>query len=480
MTSNRKRTILKWATIALGIVVGLLVAGVVVLVVSVRQFQAADKIANNVTITGVEVGGLAPAGARELLESRWVPSLPDEVALIHPNGTYVIAHEDLGVALLLDQAVTQAGQVGRSGELLGDLRTQLWLWRNTVDIPVAAWVGQHRLREALHDVAEEINCEPVDAQIQVTDDEQVEKVPGRIGVTLQIRESLAALQEALVDPLRRSVELAVIAQPPAISTEDLADIEVVLGSYSTPFKPWKHSRTHNLGLAISRVNNTVVHPGEGFSLNETVGQRLAEAGYRNAPIFRDNEVVPEIGGGVCQVATTTYNAALLANLEILERRHHSRIVDYCPSGRDATVYWGQIDMRFRNSLTHPILILGGIEDSHLGVKILGKAEDDYDVKLIRTNVSRYGHGSREIPDPELASGERVVETEGHGGGRATLIREVYTEDGELLSRSTMHRDVYPSQTKVVRVGTKEAEPPTPESAESPSSAATLTPTPATE
>lgn len=475
MNNVRNRTILKWALGSLGLIIVLFLAGLITLAISTRRFQATEKIARNVTVASVDVSDLLPAQARSLLERRWVPSLPSEVALIHPNGNYTVSREALGATILLDQAIDQASQIGRTGGVIGGMRTQLWLRMHVNNIPVLAWIDQDRLRATLGDVAEQIDCEPADAQVQVTDDNQVKKVPGTVGVTVQIDESLTILQEALTDPRMRSVELQVLAQPPTISTEDLANLEVVLSSYSTPFQPWKRSRTHNLRLAMSRVNKTMLKPGEEFSLNEIVGPRLSEVGYRNAPIFKDNEVVPEIGGGVCQVASTVYNAALLANLEILERQHHSRIVDYCPSGRDATVYYGQIDMRFKNSLEHPILILGGIKDNQLWTKILGKTSDDYDVKLIRTGLSRSGYETKEIPDPELEAGQREVEIEGHGGGRATLIREIQTKEGELVDRQTMHTDIYPSQTEVVHVGTKgaETEPGELEPAESGSSAARL-------
>ncbi len=454
MNNEGRRKILKRIGIALGIVVVLAVAVLVLLAVSAQRFQATDEIAANVSIAGVDVSGLTATEAQARLESRLLPSLPAEVDLIHPNGTYTTSREELGVAVLPDEAVREAMRVGRTGSLLERIQTRLRLWRYGRDVRIPVWVDQRRLQQTLEEIAAQIDCEAVDAQIQVTDDEQVEKAPGKVGVTLQINESQAALQTALSDPLQRVVELVVVAQPPSISIEDLESIEVVLGSYSTPFNPGQVSRSHNLRLAIARVNNTVVQPGEEFSLNETVGPRSAKTGYRIAPIFRNNEVVPGIGGGVCQVSTTTYNVALLANMEMIERRSHSRPVAYCPTGRDATVVYGQTDMRFKNSLNHPILILGGGEGNRLWAKILGKAEDDYDVKLIRTGLRRSGHATKEVPDPELEEGKQEIETEGRDGLRVTLIREVYSKDDELIDRQTMHNDVYPAQTEIVRVGTK--------------------------
>ncbi len=438
----------------MGIVVVLALGGIALIAATVQQFQASNKIAASVSIAGIDVSGLTSTEAEAKLQRQLLPRLPTDVDLLHPNGTRTISREELGVAALPDEAVKEAMQIGRTGHLLEDIATKLYLWRNSRDLSIPVWIDQHRLRQTLEEIVTQIDCEPVDAQVQVTDDEEVEKVPGQVGVTLQIDESQAVLQQALSDPFRRTVELVVVSQPPSISTEDLQNIEVVLGSYSTPFNPARVGRTHNLRLAIARVNNTVLQPDEEFSLNETVGPRLAKTGYRTAPIFRENEVVPEIGGGVCQVASTIYNAALLANMEMIERHHHSRPVVYCPTGRDATVYYGQLDMQFKNSLSHPVLILGEVKGNRLWAKILGKAEDDYDVKLIRTGLRHSGYATKEVPDPELEEGKREIETEGRSGVSVTLIREIWSKDDELVDRQTMHNDVYPSQTRIVRVGTK--------------------------
>jgi len=285
MNNAGRRKIVKRVIIALGVVVVIALGAVVLLAVGVQRFQANDEIAANVWIAGIDVGGLTSAEAQARLESRLRSSLSAEVDLIHPNGTHTISREELGVATLLDEAVTEAMRIGRTGGLLERIRTRLQLWRSRRDISIPVWLDQHRLRRTLEELAAQIDCEPVDAQIQVTDDDQVEKVPGQIGVALQLDESQSAVKRALADPFQHTVTLVVLSQPPSISTEDLQDIEVVLGSYSTPFNPGQVSRSHNLRLAMSRINNTVLLPGEEFSLNETVGPRSVETGYRIAPIL---------------------------------------------------------------------------------------------------------------------------------------------------------------------------------------------------
>ncbi len=456
MTKLKQRKVLKWILIIAAIVAVGVIGGLIAVVIGIQQFAATDKIAPHVTVSGVPVGGLTQPQAIATLQQQLLPRLPVEVELEYPGGSYAVPPQQLGATVMLQDAVAQAYRLGRVGPLVDKLVTYLRLRRAGVDIAVRVRVDEQRLHTALIELVDEINREPRNAQVKVVDD-QVEIEPGQTGVSLQIAASLAALRVALSDPWCRRVELCVEVQPPPIAPEDLANIEVVLSSYSTPFNPAKVGRTHNLELGMGHINETVLQPGEEFSLNETVGPRLAKEGYRSADIFREGEVVPETGGGVCQVTTTVYNAALLANLEILERHHHSRPVVYCPAGRDATVYYGQIDMRFRNTLSHPILILGGREGNRLWAKILGKTEDDYDVKLVRTGVSRFGFGVKEIEDSQLPAGTREVETPGRGGTRATLFREVY-RDGELIKRERMHSDVYPAQTEIVRVGTQPVQP----------------------
>lgn len=458
MTNPERRKLIKRLLIIAGSLIGAVMIGLLAAVVSARQFTSSDKIAPNVTIAGVAVGGLPEQEALRLAQQQLLPRLPAQVELTYPGGSYQLAPERLGATVMLQQAVAQAYRVGREGGLVSQLITHLRVLRHGIDVPLAVRVDGQKLRHTLIDLTPRVSREPRNAQITVVG-EEVQIIPGQTGISLQVEASIAALRAALTDPWRRQIELAVEVQPPAIAAEDLADIEVVLSSYSTPFNPGQVGRTHNLELAMDRINETILKSGEEFSLNKVVGPRLTEGGYRSAPIFREGEVVPETGGGVCQVTSTMYNAALLANLEMLERHHHSRPVVYCPAGRDATVYYGQLDMRFRHSLSYPILILGGIKGNRLWAKILGKKEDDYDVKLVRTDIAKLSFGIKEISDPELEAGQKQVETPGRGGLRVTLFREVY-RDGELIERQRMHTDVYRPQTKVVRVGTKPPEAPT--------------------
>ncbi|MGD9498331.1 MAG: VanW family protein [Armatimonadota bacterium] len=435
----------------------LLAAGFIALVVATRLFVASGRIAPGVSIAGVEVSGMTREQALAALRTQWVPTLPDPVTVTFPGGEWEATREELGVGLRLEEAVDQALRVGREGGLLAQIGAHLGLSGGAIDIPVAVEVDEETLEDAVGGLAEVVDREPVNADIKVVGAE-VEVIPGQVGRALNIEATMAAVRQALADPSAAQVAAVVETREPAVTAEDLSHIEVVLGQYSTRFNPGRVDRTHNLRLAVSKLNETVLHPGEVFSFNQTVGERAVAEGWREAPIFIDGDVQPSTGGGICQVATTTYNAALLANLDMVERHHHSRPVDYVPAGRDATVYWGQYDLRFRNSLKHPILILAEVGSSTVSVRILGARSDDAEVEIVREGLMRIPHETKQIEDPELEEGKTEVEKPGRDGWRVTVYRKA-RRGGELVRDERLHTDFYAPQTEVVRVGTKPPEKP---------------------
>ncbi|MFD2761960.1 VanW family protein [Lentibacillus juripiscarius] len=158
---------------------------------------------------------------------------------------------------------------------------------------------------------------------------------------------------------------------PRVDSELLAQIsEKTIGSYQTSFSPNNEERTRNIELAAEAIDNHVVFPGESFSFNETVGERTKEKGYQRAPVIIEGELAEDIGGGICQVSSTLYNAVDIDGMEIVERYSHSRSVPYVPSGRDATVSWHGPDFVFKNTYKRPILIRAWAENGMMTIQIL--------------------------------------------------------------------------------------------------------------
>ncbi len=208
---------------------------------------------------------------------------------------------------------------------------------------------------------------------------------------------------------------------PAITVNDLGReaFPDLIGSYSTKYPTSNKDRTTNLKLAANKINGTVVMPGEIFSYNKVVGKRTIAAGYKEAAIYQDGEVTSGLGGGICQISTTLYNAVIAANMEIETRRNHMFVPSYADAGKDATVVWGSTDFKFKNRRDYPIKIEAFVEDGIARVNIYGLLTDDeYDISLYTRTIKS--------TDTTL-----VVES----------YRE-YRKDGQVVKRDKLYTDTY--------------------------------------
>ena len=164
-----------------------------------------------------------------------------------------------------------------------------------------------------------------------------------------------------------------------IGTEAFPDL---LAKFSTNYNARDTDRTTNLRLAAEKINGTVLMPGETFSYNTVVGERTIAAGYKEAAMYQNGEVVDGLGGGICQISTTLYNAVLYSNLEIVERRNHQFVPSYASAGRAAPVVYGSIDFRFKNTRNYPVKILCTVSGGVAKCEIYGLKENpDYDVEI---------------------------------------------------------------------------------------------------
>ncbi len=163
----------------------------------------------------------------------------------------------------------------------------------------------------------------------------------------------------------------------------------LLASYSTKYAASNKNRTTNLILASKKINGTVLLPGETFSYNNVVGERTISAGYKDAAIYLNGQVVDGLGGGICQISTTLFNAVLLSNLEIVELHNHQFIPSYATAGRDATVVYGVKDFQFKNSRNYAIKIVCSVANGVASFEIWGyKQEPEYDVSISASVTSR--------------------------------------------------------------------------------------------
>lgn len=182
---------------------------------------------------------------------------------------------------------------------------------------------------------------------------------------------------------RQKTSLPMLTIHPRVDRDLMLQINVKnIGQYVTYFNSRNKSRTQNISLAAQAINNTVIFPGDTFSFNQTVGKRTTERGYLKAPVIVRGELSEDIGGGICQVSSTLFNAADRAGVKIMERYSHSKRVPYVPSGRDATVSWYGPDFTFQNQHQFPLLIRARVYGGQLVVKIMSSDEIDMKPRFV--------------------------------------------------------------------------------------------------
>jgi vancomycin resistance protein YoaR len=197
----------------------------------------------------------------------------------------------------------------------------------------------------------------------------------------------------------------------------LKGITGVLGTMTTRTSA-NESRNTNVQIAVSQINGTLLSPGETFSLNGTVGRRSPEKGYEKATVFVNAEKVKDYGGGVSQVTGTLFNAAALAGMKILEVNPHSRPVSYLPVGRDATVAWGDKDLKFKNNMDAPVYVAYTFQNNRLTATLFGRKTPGRQVAL-KPDVARLG------PGKVNASLYRVIKENGRVVEKAKLFSHAY-------------------------------------------------------
>jgi vancomycin resistance protein YoaR len=292
----------------------------------------------------------------------------------------------------------------------------------------------------------------VDAGFDVSG-ERVRVVPARPGVELDVPRTARALLRAATSPANRVAALTLVTVAPQRTTEEALamGIDRRLSTYKT-LNAGTADRITNLRLGVTLLDDTLVPPGGEFSLNETIGERTAERGFRPAPVIIGTEYAEEVGGGTSQVATTVFNAAWEAGLELTERNPHALYISRYQLGRDATVYWPTLDLKFVNDTKHWILVKGFVEPDGIRVSIYG-GERRRVVSSPGTMTITGPVPVRRVKDPTLPKGKVVVEEEGAPPRRTVVTRKVYAADGTLL-RSETWTTSYRGQKRVLRIGTK--------------------------
>lgn len=226
----------------------------------------------------------------------------------------------------------------------------------------------------------------------------------------------------------------------------------LISDFTTKYDASNINRSQNLAIAAGKIDGTVLMPGEEFSFNQVVGKRTIQEGYKDAKIYQDGQVVDGLAGGICQISSTLYNAVVKADLEVTERRNHSFTTSYIKAGQDATVVYGVIDFKFKNTRTYPIKISASVESGIAEFKINGiKEEVEYDISLNPVTTGSIPYSTQYVPDATLAPGQQVIVQRGGNGLKVTTYKDKKL-DGKLVFREVVSTDTYRPMNAIIRIG----------------------------
>lgn len=299
----------------------------------------------------------------------------------------------------------------------------------------------------------EIYADAVEASLDPANDYAI--IESVQGIRFDIDEAKRLLEEAEDGA---EVQIPLERTNPKMTTEEFQAclFRDMMGTCNTTVTGTAN-RKANVELAAKHCNDTILMPGEEFSFNEVVGERTSANGFFPAPAYMGDKLYDEVGGGICQVSSTLYEACLYANLAISERYPHPHAATYIGAGFDATVSWGTLDYKFYNDTEFPIKIKTSYVDNVVTCTIYGTKTENFTVELASETVGVDNYKIVYEDDDTMEVGEEEIETKGVNGFTVQTYRKVYDGNGNLISSGAEATSRYTRTDEVVRVGTKEPE-----------------------
>ena len=478
------------------------------------------KMIKGTTVSNIDISNLTKEEAVEKLNNIYGTKAEKQIYLTHGEYETSTTYEALEVKYQVDDAVEQAYENGRVGNIFQDNFEILKTWIKGKNIDLNVTIDT----DMINQIAQNVNNSIEDAVVQSsyyvdkdvgkliitsgkagktvdqdkllediytvldtnTEDEQklelkmIDAMPDEIDIDKIHEEVYKEVQDAYytkdpftVYPEEEGIDFDVDAAKQLL-TEEKEEYEIplkitkptktvkdigteafpdLLATFSTNYNAGNANRTTNLKLAANKINGTVLLPNEEFSYNKVVGERTIKAGYKMAATYSNGAVVDGLGGGICQISSTLYDAVVMANLKITTRRNHQFVTSYLPAGKDATVVWGSQDFKFVNSRKYPIRITATVQNGVATIQVWGiKEEVEYDISIETKKIATIEPTTQYISDPSLPAGQQKVVQAG-SNGRKVEAYKVTKLNGQVVSTTLLSKDTYNAMKRIVRVGT---------------------------
>ena len=424
--------------------------------VSAKESKEKKTIAEGVHIGSVDVSGMTSKEATAALDSYVSQLCDEEFQLVGAAGSVTATASQMVITSDTKAAVNEAMAIGHEGSLIKRYKDTEQLKSQPITVNMHLSVDKQETANYIYDNRDKLNIEAVDNTLQKTSS-GFEFVEGTAGEEVNIVDSVYAINDFLQngwDGSSNEISLVTELKEPRGSREELSQIKDVLGKFSTDFSTSAAGRSANVKNACSLINGHIVYPGEQFSVYEAISPISTDNGYALAGAYENGQVVESVGGGVCQVSTTLYNAVIRAELEVVQRYNHSMIVSYVSPSSDAAIAGTYKDFKFKNNTEYPIYINGYCSGGIINFEIYGveTRPSNRSVSFESETISETDLDVVYNLDASQPAGYYNTEQSAHKGVVAKLWK-VVTVDGNVESRTEFNNSTYKPSAKVVTIGT---------------------------
>lgn len=456
---GKKKNSVKWVLITgLTLAMGIGIGTMIYIYTTVNNFDLV--FAKGVSIQNITVGGLTKEEAKTKLSKDLGDAIAKKSITLKKDDTKkcTIPLKELGVTYDFTDTLEKAFKKGHEGNLFERFQVATDGLGKAVNFELTYSYDNLKIEEGLNPYKEVFLIPAIDATIE-RKNKQFIITPEQLGEEMAIQETAVVLSENLeANTIEEPLTVILKAINPKYTAAQLQMVQMPISSFYTSYDNGDQYRNANLKVAAKNINE-VLKPGETFSLGEHLEPITYDAGYRPSKVIVNGKLEDGIGGGVCQIASTLYNAVLLSNLEITVRQNHSLPVAYVPLGRDATYATDSIDFRFKNNSKYPVFIESYCENNKVYVNIFGhesvkptfdeiKFQSDT-VETIPPPATQY------IKDPHLLEGKKVQDTSPLYGKKVKLYK-LYYNNGKLVNKEYIDQSYYRPRAEVIKVGTKPA------------------------
>ncbi|MCM0649143.1 VanW family protein [Clostridium swellfunianum] len=408
-----------------------------------------------VYIEDLEVSGKQLSELEELIKEKYVkPVLSKKIEIQANDKKYEIDYEKLQARYDAEAVAKEAFNYGKEENIV----KRYMLIKSPVkkEFKLSFTYNPAPIDEIIEKIEKDHKKEAENAKISVTKGD-IKITPEKTGMKLEKdklkQDILSQINEELSQEVVK-LNAPLVVVKPEITSEKLSSINSKISSFSTSFSTSSAGRINNIDLSTKSINGTLLMPGDTFSFNEAVGERTRERGYKEAGVIIGDKIESGLGGGICQVSSTLYNAMLKSNIKAVERRNHSLPLAYIGKGLDATVDWGNIDLKFKNTLDVPVYIEGYTENKNVYFNIYSNQDlTKKSYELVTEVTDTIQPTVKYIDDPKRNEGYTEVVKKASAGYKVKTYRKIF-ENGKLIKTELVSSDYYRAVNGEIIRGTK--------------------------